>query len=111
MAVTTLLEVGDKLRRGEIPADDVIVLAEGGELDAKELRPVLLAFGRLRRLERKIAQLNGSLRDKRQSKTSRASFGSRPNKGLSFTCSPVFAERAGFEPAWALPARSETGPH
>src|SRR5438105_4903450 len=72
VAVTTLLEVGDKLRRGEIPADDVIVLAEGGELDAKELRPVLLAFGRLRRLERKIAQLNGSLRDKRQSKTSRA---------------------------------------
>src|SRR5438132_1617038 len=52
VAVTTLLEVGDKLRRGEIPADDVIVLAEGGELDAKELRPVLLAFGRLRRLER-----------------------------------------------------------
>ncbi|PYN35989.1 MAG: RNA polymerase sigma factor RpoD, partial [Candidatus Rokuibacteriota bacterium] len=44
-------------------------------LDAKELRPVLLAFGRLRRLERKIAQLNGSLRDKRQSKTSRASRG------------------------------------
>ena len=75
VAVTTLLEVGDKLRRGETPADDVIVLAEGGELDAKELRPVLLAFGRLRRLERKIAQLNGSLRDKRQSKTSRASRG------------------------------------
>src|SRR5947199_9034776 len=75
MAVEALLEVGDKLRRGEIPADDVIVLAEGGELDANELRPVLLAFGRLRRLQRKIAQLNGSLRDKRQSKTSRASRG------------------------------------
>src|SRR5438105_2149865 len=75
MAVETLLEVGDRLRRGDIPADDVIVLAEGGELDAKEVRPVLLAFGRLRRLERKIAQLNGSLRDKRQSKTSRASRG------------------------------------
>src|SRR2546428_13934369 len=36
MAVEALLEVGDKLRRGEIPADDVIVLAEGGELDAKQ---------------------------------------------------------------------------
>jgi RNA polymerase primary sigma factor len=71
MAVTTLLEVGDKLRRGEIPADDVIVLAEGGELDAKELRPVLLAFARLRRLERKIAQLKGPLGDKRRSKVSR----------------------------------------
>src|SRR5712691_12937076 len=56
MAVETLLEVGDRLRRGDIPPDDVIVLPEGGELDAKELRPVLLAFGRLRRLQRKIAQ-------------------------------------------------------
>src|SRR5437016_1073294 len=55
MAVETLLEVSDRLRRGEIPPDDVIVLAEGGELDAKQLRPVLLAFGRLRRLQRKIA--------------------------------------------------------
>src|SRR5437667_23221 len=67
MAVEALLEVGDKLRRGEIPAEDVIVLAEGGELDANELRPVLLAFGRLRRLQRKIALLQ----DKRRSKASR----------------------------------------
>src|SRR5256886_3556223 len=67
MAVEALREVGDKLRRGEIPADDVIVLAEGGELDANELRPVLLAFGRLRRLQRKIAQLQ----DQRRSKAGR----------------------------------------
>src|SRR5439155_12978 len=67
MAVEAHHEVGDKLRRGEIPADDVIVLAEGGELDANELRPVLLAFGRLRRLQRKIAQLQ----DKRRSKAGR----------------------------------------
>src|SRR5439155_917420 len=65
MAVETLLEVSDRLRRGEIPPDDVIVLAEGGELDAKQLRPVLLAFGRLRRLQRKIAGLQDSFGDKR----------------------------------------------
>src|SRR5437899_9413699 len=71
MAVETLLEVGDRLRRGDIPADDVIVLAEGGELDAKEVRPVLLAFGRLRRLQRKIAGLQDLLGDKRRSTASR----------------------------------------
>src|SRR5438309_9199436 len=71
MAVETLLEVSDRLRRGEIPPDDVIVLAEGGELDAKQLRPVLLAFGRLRRLQRKIAELQDSFGDKRRSKASR----------------------------------------
>src|SRR5881409_3059267 len=72
-AVETLLEVGDRLRRGDIPADDVIVLAEGGELDAKELRPVLLAFGRVRRLQRKIAGRQDSLGDERRSTASRTS--------------------------------------
>ncbi len=71
-AVDALLTVGDRLRRGEIPAEDVIVLPEGGELDAKELRPVHLAFGRLRRLERKIARLQSPADAKQRSKTSQA---------------------------------------
>ena len=74
MAVQALLEVGDKLRRGDIHADDVIVLPEGGEIDAKELRPVLLAFGRIRRLERKIARLEESLGDRRRSTATRANY-------------------------------------
>jgi RNA polymerase primary sigma factor len=72
MAVRALLDVGDRLRRSDIAADDVIVLPEGGELDAKEIRPVVLAFGRARRLERKIARLEESLGDKRRSAASRA---------------------------------------
>src|SRR5215470_8553177 len=72
LAVRALLEAGDRLRRGEIAADDVIVLPEGGELEAKEIRPVLLAFGRIRRLERKITRLEESLTDKRRSASGRA---------------------------------------
>jgi RNA polymerase primary sigma factor len=72
MAVRALLDVGDRLRRNDIAADDVIVLPEGGELEAKEIRPVLLAFGRIRRLERKIARLEESLGDKRRSALGRA---------------------------------------
>jgi RNA polymerase primary sigma factor len=72
MAVRALLEVGDRLRRNEMPADDVIVLPEGGELEAKEIRPVLLAFGRIRRLERKVARLEESLSDRRRSAAGRA---------------------------------------
>jgi RNA polymerase primary sigma factor len=71
-AVRALLEVGDRLRHSDIAADDVIVLPEGGELEAKEIRPVLLAFGRIRRLERKISRLDESLDDKRRSATGRA---------------------------------------
>jgi len=72
MAVRALLDVGDRLRHNDMAADDVIVLPEGGELEAKEIRPVLLAFGRIRRLERKIARLEESLADKRRSATGRA---------------------------------------
>ncbi len=73
MAVEALLEVGDKLRRGEMPADDVIVLPEGGELEAKAIRPIVLAFERIRRLERKIARLEESLKARRRSATYRKS--------------------------------------
>ena len=73
MAVEGLLAVGDKLRRGEIPADDVIVLPEGGELEAKAIRPVVLAFERVRRLERKIARLEASLTARRRSAAYRKS--------------------------------------
>ncbi len=72
MAVRALLDVGDRLRRGDIAADDVMVLPEGGELDAKEVRPVLLAFARVRRLERKITRMEESLDDRRRSASSRA---------------------------------------
>ena len=71
MAVRALLEIGDRLRRGDIPPGDVIVLPEGGELEAREVRPVVLAFGRIRRLEGKIARLDESLRDRRRSERTR----------------------------------------
>jgi RNA polymerase primary sigma factor len=74
LAVRTLLEVGDRLRREEIPADDVIVLPEGGELDASEVKPVLSAFGRIRRLDREIERLLVSLRDRRRSATTRTNY-------------------------------------
>jgi RNA polymerase primary sigma factor len=67
MAVEALLAAGDNLRHGETPADDLIVLPEGGELEAKAIRPVLLAFERIRRLQRKIAKLEGARAAKRRS--------------------------------------------
>ncbi|MBI3635031.1 MAG: sigma-70 family RNA polymerase sigma factor [Candidatus Rokubacteria bacterium] len=74
MAVRLLLDIGDRLRRDDIPADDVIVLPEGGELEAEEIKPVLNAFGRIRRLEREIARLDEALRDKRRSATTRSNY-------------------------------------
>src|SRR5262249_16804621 len=75
MAVEVLLEVGDKLRRGEMSADDVIVLPEGGELEPKAICPVVLAFECVRRLERKIGRLEESLSARRRSGAYRKSVG------------------------------------
>src|SRR2546425_7667188 len=67
MAVEALLAAGDNPRHGETPADDLIVLPEGGELEAKAIRPRLLALERIRRLQRKIARLEGARTTKRRS--------------------------------------------
>ena len=74
MAVSALLEVGDRLRHETISADDVIVLPEGGEIDAGEIKPVVLAFAKIRRLEREIGRLQESLTDKRRSATTKNNY-------------------------------------
>jgi RNA polymerase primary sigma factor len=74
MAVRALSDVGDRLRRSQIDPDDVIVLPEGGELNAEEIKPVLNAFARIRRLEREIERLQTALGDKRRSATSRGNY-------------------------------------
>jgi RNA polymerase primary sigma factor len=74
MAVTALLEVGDRLRHETIAADDVIVLPAGGEIDAAEIKPVVLAFAKIRRLEREITRLQEALHDKRRSATTRNNY-------------------------------------
>jgi RNA polymerase primary sigma factor len=51
LAVHALIEVGGRLRRGEIRVEEVIVLPEGGGLEAQHVRSLLTAIGRLRRLE------------------------------------------------------------
>ena len=71
MAVDQLLTIGDQLRANEIAADDVIVLPEGCELDPKALRPIMLAFARIRRHDRKIVRLREGLADQRRSAASR----------------------------------------
>ncbi len=71
MAVAALLDIGDKLRRGEVSADDVIVLPEGGELDTKELKPVMAAFARIRRFQNQVDGLEEGMTDRRRSAASR----------------------------------------
>ncbi len=63
MALTLLLEVGDRLRDNEVNGDKVIVLPEGGAVGGKEIRRVILMLSRVRGLNRQIAQLQSRSRD------------------------------------------------
>ena len=75
LATSKLLALVDRVRREEVPLDDVILLPEGGEPEPEEIRPMLAAFARIRRLEREIERLEGALGSKRpRSRTTRANY-------------------------------------
>ena len=74
LAVNALLNVGDRLRHDEMAADDVIVLPEGGELDAKEVKPVLNAFSRIRRHWNEVTRLEEALSQRKRSAATRANY-------------------------------------
>jgi len=74
MALRELLETGDRLRHGSVGAEEVIVLPEGGEVDATELKRVFNALARIRRLEREIARLEEALRDGRRTAATRQNY-------------------------------------
>jgi RNA polymerase primary sigma factor len=72
--VARLLAFMERVRRGEMPADDLILLPEGGDLEPAEMKPILASFGRIRRLTREIQRLEEALADRRRGKTSRAHY-------------------------------------
>ncbi len=72
MATARLLALVDRARQAEGTLEDIILLPEGGEPEPDEIRPLLGAFGRIRRLEREIERLEAGLSDGRRSANSRA---------------------------------------
>ncbi|HXJ82609.1 MAG TPA: sigma-70 family RNA polymerase sigma factor [Candidatus Methylomirabilis sp.] len=65
----------DRIRRNEIPLDDVILLPEGGEPKPDEVKPMLSAVARVRRLQGEIERLEAALHAKRRrSAVTRANY-------------------------------------
>ena len=69
LAVARLLALVDGVRRNEVALDEVILLPEGGEPLPDEIKPMLAAFARIRRLEREIERLEAALAEKRRRST------------------------------------------
>ena len=49
-ALQTLMSLAERIRHDQAPANELILLPEGGELRVEQITPVLRAFGRVRRL-------------------------------------------------------------
>jgi hypothetical protein len=92
MAVRALLDVGDRLRRDDIAADDVIVLPEGGELEPRRYGRCCWPSPAIRALERKIVRLEESLGDsvgrrpRARPAPQRSACSARPSRRSSPTC-------------------------
>ncbi len=68
----TLLSLADMVRTLQVPAAELILLPDGGELKPTNVDPVMRAFVQLRRLERDIDTHRNTLRDRRATKTAKA---------------------------------------
>jgi RNA polymerase primary sigma factor len=74
-ATARLLALVDRVRREELPLDDVILLPEGGEPAPAEVKPMLAAFARIRRLERENERLKDALgAGRKKSRVTRANY-------------------------------------
>jgi RNA polymerase primary sigma factor len=68
----TLFSLADAVRRSAVPAAELILLPDGGELKPDKIAPVLQALARVRRLERRWARASERLADRRATAASRA---------------------------------------
>ena len=70
----TLLSLADAVGRHEVPAAELILLPDGGELKAEKLDPITQAFARIRLLVREIEQCQKRITNHRSTAATRARF-------------------------------------
>jgi RNA polymerase primary sigma factor len=68
----TLLSLADAVRRRAVPAAELILLPDGGELRPEKIDPILRAFARVRRLEREIEAYRKRIANHRSTAATRA---------------------------------------
>jgi len=71
-ALQTLVALEEAVKRGAAPAAELILLPDGGELEPEKIEPVLKAFGRIRRQQRRINDWRHRIEDHRSTPATRA---------------------------------------
>jgi len=70
----TIAALADTVRRGDAPAAELILLPDGGELKPDKIAPVLDAFAKIRRIERRVADSKQHCEDRRSTTASRRRY-------------------------------------
>ena len=72
-AVSTILDLADKVRKGT-PAAELILLPDGGELKQENVIPVLKALNKVRRARAQVEEWQRRCEDRRSTAATRAGF-------------------------------------
>jgi RNA polymerase sigma factor (sigma-70 family) len=72
IALQTLVALEESVKRGSAPAAELILLPDGGELVPEKIEPVLKAFARVRRQQRRINDWRHRIEDHRSTPATRA---------------------------------------
>jgi RNA polymerase primary sigma factor len=70
----TLLSLADSVHDQSVPAAELILLPDGGELKPEKIEPILAAFSKIKRRERQIARWQQRAADHRSTAASRTRF-------------------------------------
>ena len=73
-ALQTLIALAEGVRRGSTPAAELILLPDGGELNASRVEPVLAAFASIRRYQRIVSDWRRRCEDRRSTAATRRMF-------------------------------------
>ena len=70
----TFLALSDEVKAGKVPAAELILLPDGGELKPDKVEPVMKAISKVRRLEKQIEELRVRCTDRRSTSATRAQY-------------------------------------
>jgi RNA polymerase primary sigma factor len=73
-AVATLTALADRVRKQEVPPDEMVAASETGDVEADDVRSLLRAFARIGTFEQRLGELRPRLHDRKLAAATRTKY-------------------------------------
>ena len=73
-ALNTLVSLAEKVRKGQAPAAELILLPDGGELNPENITPALQSFARIRKAQQRVLDWRQKCEDRRSTAATRRAY-------------------------------------